>query len=72
MTASRQGAVYQAVSVMVGLRELATYVPVDTRAVCPECGEKRCVMMSIVPAEVAGRKPEPYTLCGACWIEEGR
>lgn len=69
MTASRQGAVYQAVSVMVGLRELATYEPVDTRAVCPSCSERCCVLWTISWPMVAGRKPADEQCCGRCWIE---
>lgn len=56
----------------MALRELAGYVPVDTRRVCPSCGERCCVLMYVEPREVAGRKPAPYELCGACWIEENR
>ena len=55
-----------AVSIAVGLRELAEYVPVDTRRVCPGCGERCCVMWSISWPVVAGRKPADEEVCGAC------
>lgn len=57
------------VRTMQGLRELAGYVPVDTRPDCPCCGEQCCVLWTVVPAEVAGIKPKPFQECGRCHIE---
>lgn len=57
------------VRIAMGLRELAEYVPVDTRRVCETCGEKRCVWMAVEFREVAGRKPQSELMCGACYSE---
>lgn len=47
-----------------GLRELAGYVPVDTRPSCPGCGERCCVLWTVSNI-VAGRRAE-WQECSAC------
>ena len=53
------------VRTMQGLRELAGYVPVDTRPDCPRCGEMCCVLWT-VSNSVAGRKAT-WQECSACF-----
>ena len=52
-----------------GLRELAGYVPVDTRPSCPVCGERCCVLWTVSWPIVAGRKPSDEQMCGRCYVE---
>lgn len=53
-----------------GLRELAGYVPVDTRPSCPGCGELCCVLWTVSFGTVAGRTPKAEQMCGRCYAEE--
>lgn len=60
------------VRTMQGLRELASYEPIDTRATCPRCQARCCVLWTIEFRAVAGIKPKSEQMCGACWMEDRR
>lgn len=53
-----------AVSLAAGLRELAEYVPVDTRAVCEQC-QRRSVDVWSMMQTLAG-VTKSWVECGRC------